>query len=293
MAWVTGVLRAPIVGWSSLPQSDEVGPWRIELGDVDPPRRAVLGLGEPGSTGLATEVAALDLCTAHGIPAPRVLAADETGAEAGRPVLVQSWITGDSRVPGSDEPSRGRDLGRAAAAIHAVDLSPTALLPARASSLATVPFETLPVPEPCAALLAEVREVVGSLPPLEGTPGFVHGDLWQGNTLWDDGEHVGTLDWDYAGVGHPVVDIGSLRWDLAVLGGGGHDEVVSGWEEASGRQLAPEDVARADLVAVLASPPDLALWLPNFHAQGRADLTLDVVTTRRTTFARSALAALR
>ena len=129
--------------------------------------------------------------------------------------------------------------------------------------------------------------MVAALPPPDGPVGFVHGDLWQGNTLWDDGEHVGTLDWDYAGVGHPIVDIGSLRWDLAVLGGGGHDELVTGWEEASGATLAVETVARADLVAVLASPPDLALWLPNFHAQGRPDLTLDLVTARRDTFVRA------
>ncbi|HEV7720304.1 MAG TPA: phosphotransferase [Iamia sp.] len=290
---MTGVLRAPVVGWSALPQGDEAGPWRLELGDVDPARRVVLGLGEPGTTGLATEVAALGVCAAHGIPAPRVLAADETGAEAGRPVLVQSWITGDSRVPGPDEPGRGRDLGRVAAAIHAVALAPTVLLPERASSLATVPFETLPVPAPCADLFAEAREVVAALPPPDGPLGFVHGDLWQGNTLWDDGEHVGTLDWDYAGVGPPIVDIGSLRWDLAVLGGGGHDEIATGWEEASGRPLSPEAVAGADLVALLASVPDLALWLPNFHAQGRPDLTLDLVSARRDAFARHALDVLR
>jgi hypothetical protein len=294
MAWVVGVLRAPIVGWSALPQADEAGPWRLDLGDDRPARRAVLGLGGVGEPGLATEVAALDLCAAHGIPAPRVLAADETGAETGRPVLVQTWITGESRVPGPGEPSRGRDLGRAAAAIHAVDVAPSVPLPVRASSLATVPFETLPVPAACADLFAEVREAVAATPAPTGPTGFVHGDLWQGNTLWDDGEHVGTLDWDHAGVGHPTVDLGSLRWDLAVLGGGGGaEEVLVGWEEAGGRRLPPEDVGRADLVAVLASPPDLALWLPNFHAQGRPDLTLDLVTTRRDAFARRALDALR
>jgi len=25
--------------------------------------------------------------------------------------------------------------------------------------------------------------------------GFVHGDLWQGNTLWDDSRFIGTVDW--------------------------------------------------------------------------------------------------
>lgn len=295
MAWVTGILRMPVVGCVALPQADEAGPWRLDLGDDATPwlsPRVVLTLGVPGDPGLATEVAALDVATAHRLPAPRVVAVDPTGSEVGRPALVQTWITGDSRIPTPGDPGRGRELGRVAAAIHSVDLAPTEHLPVRTSSLATVPFETLPVPAACADLFAEVREAVAATPAPSGPTGFVHGDLWQGNTLWDDGEHVGTLDWDHAGVGHPTVDLGSLRWDLAVLGGG-PDEVLGGWEEASGRRLPPEDVGRADLVAVLASPPDLALWLPNFHAQGRPDLTLDLVTTRRDAFARRALDALR
>ena len=296
LAWVTGILRAPVVGCTALPQADEAGPWRLDLGDDATPwltPRVVLTLGTVGDPGLATEVAALDVALAHRLPAPRVVAADPTGSEVGQPAMVQTWITGESRVPGPGEPSRGRDLGRAAAAIHAVELAPSAPLPVRASSLATVPFETLPVPAAAADLFAEVRAAVAATPAPSGPTGFVHGDLWQGNTLWDDGEHVGTLDWDHAGVGHPLVDLGSLRWDLAVLGGGGHDDVVAGWSEVSGTTLTPEEVARGDLVAVLASVPDLSLWLPNFHAQGRPDLTLEVVTARRDAFARSALDALR
>lgn len=296
LAWLTGILRAPVVGWSALPQTDEAGPWRLDLGDDATPwltPRVVLALGEPGDPGLATEVAALDVAMAHRLPAPRVVAADPDGSAVGRPALVQTWISGDSRVPGPGDPARGRELGRVAAAIHAVDLAPSDLLPVRASSLGTVPFATLPVPAACADLVAEVRAVVAATPAPDGPRRLVHGDLWQGNTLWDDGEHVGTLDWDHAGVGHPTVDLGSLRWDLAVLGGGGEDDVVRGWEEAAGTALAPEVVARGDLVAVLASPPDLARWLPNFHAQGRPDLTLDLVTARRDAFARHALDVLR
>ncbi len=293
LAWAVGVLRSPVVGWRALPQTDEAGPWRVDLGDEPLPTRAVIRLGTPGDPGLATEVAALGVCAMTGVPAPRVLAVDVSGDEATRPVLVQSWVTGESRVPGPGEPTRGRELGRVAARIHAVAMGPTEHLPHRASSLATVPFAELPVPEPFVGLLAEATAAVAATPLPEGPTGLVHGDLWQGNTVWDDDEHVGTLDWDHAGVGHPLVDLGSLRWDLAVLAGEGHDDVVRGWEEASGRRLAPEDVARADLVAVLASPPDLALWLPNFHAQGRTDLTLDVVTARRDAFARRALEQLR
>lgn len=292
VAWV-GREVGPVLGWTALPQAEASGPWRLDLGAG---RAVALGVvdDEPWDRArLATEVAALAVAADHGLAAPRTLAADLDGGAAGQPALVQTWLEGSSTVPATSDPERARALGRVAAAVHAVPLTPTADLPRRASSLAVVPFETLPVPDACAALFAEVRAVVAATPAPDGPLGLVHGDLWQGNTLWAGGVHTGTLDWDHAGVGHPLVDLGSLRWDLAVLGGGGHDEVVRGWEEASGRRLDAAAVARGDLVAVLASVPDLALWLPNFHAQGRTDLTLDQVTARRDAFARRALDLLR
>jgi aminoglycoside phosphotransferase (APT) family kinase protein len=276
-----------------LRQATETGPWRVDLRD----HRQValkLAIDEPWNRGLmATEVAALAVAADHDLPAPRVLAADVSGAEAGQPALVTTWLDGSSAVPNAVDPARARALGHVAAAIHSVRLEPTDALPVRRSSLETVPFETIAVPERAQDLLASVRSVVAGagLPAWSST--LVHGDLWQGNTLWSGGVHTGTLDWDHAGVGHPLIDLGSLRWDLAVLGGGGHDDLVAGWSEATGTTLSAEDVARGDLVAVTASAPDLALWLPNFHAQGRTDLTLDVVTSRRDAFAGAALALLR
>ena len=41
--------------------------------------------------------------------------------------------------------------------------------------------------------------------------GFVHGDLWHGNTIWDGDVLSGILDWDCGGVGAAGVDLGSLR----------------------------------------------------------------------------------
>jgi len=291
--WVEGELGTSVVGFAPLPQASTSGPWRLDLAGW---RTVVLGVAadDPWERDrLATEVAALEVAAAQNLAAPRALAVDLSGADAGQPALVQTWLRGSSAVPATVEPARARALGHVAAAIHAVALTPTATLPVRRSSLASVPFETLEVPTACADLFDEVRSTVDALPAPTPPSTLVHGDLWQGNTLWHGRAHTGTLDWDHAGVGHPLVDLGSLRWDLAVLAGGGHDDVVAGWSEASSTTLDPEDVARGDLVAVLASVPDLALWLPNFHAQGRPDLTLDLVPARRDAFARHVLDVLR
>jgi aminoglycoside phosphotransferase (APT) family kinase protein len=41
--------------------------------------------------------------------------------------------------------------------------------------------------------------------------GLVYGDLWSGNTLWDEGRLAAVLDWDCAGVGPADIDLGSAR----------------------------------------------------------------------------------
>ncbi len=77
---------------------------------------------------------------------------------------------------------------------------------------------------------------VAATRPGDDRPGLVHGDLWYGNTLWDDGRLTAVLDWDCAGVGPAGIDLGSLRCDAAWCHGveaAGH--ILRGWEaEAAG-----------------------------------------------------------
>lgn len=146
------------------------------------------------------------------------------------------------------------------------------------------------MPDACRDMIQRAAELVAATPPPAGD-GFVHGDLWQGNTLWDDGRYVGAVDWDYAGVGPGGIDRGSLRCDIAVMfGPDAGAEVAAGWEEELDRP--PERLAYWDTVACLAGPADLAYWLPNFHAQGRTDLDITTMTARRDAFLAAALAEL-
>jgi aminoglycoside phosphotransferase (APT) family kinase protein len=110
--------------------------------------------------------------------------------------------------------------------------------------------------------------------------------------MWDGNVYTGALDWDFAGVGPAGIDLGSVRCDAAVMYGlAAADEVLVGWEAAHGGP-AP-NVAWWDLISGLATPPDMGAWLPNFHAQGRTDLTLEVVTSRRDAYLNAALDSLR
>ena len=252
----------------------------------------VLHLGDPldatARGHLATHVAALELAERRALAAPRVVAVDPEGTASGQPALIETALPGSSRIPALPESDRLRALGRAAGAIHAIAAQPSPTLPVRLRSLDDIDFGALHVPESSAELFTTARGVIAAASTPSERHVFVHGDLWQGNTLWDGSRHCGTIDWDFAGVGPAGVDLGSLRCDVAVMfGQQAADEVLVGWEEMSATRAS--NVAWWDLVAALSTPPDMAMWLPNFHHQGREDLDLITVTVRRDAFLFAAL----
>jgi hypothetical protein len=99
-----------------------------------------------------------------------------------------------------------------------------------------------------------------------------------------------------AGVTLPVAEL--LGYDLAVrtgceawchgVGAAGH--ILRGWEAEAGRPAS--DVFYWDVVAALASPPDMGWFPASMAAQGRPDLTREVMLKRRGAFLDHALGRL-
>jgi Ser/Thr protein kinase RdoA (MazF antagonist) len=120
----------------------------------------------------------------------------------------------------------------------------------------------------------------------------VHGDLWYGNTLWDENGHLtAILDWDCAGVGPAGIDLGSLRIDAALSHGlPAADDILRGWEAEAGRPGC--DIPYWDVVAALSSPPDMGWFPESMAAQGRPDLTREIMLERRDAFLAAALSQL-
>ncbi|HZQ78511.1 MAG TPA: phosphotransferase [Acidimicrobiia bacterium] len=54
------------------------------------------------------------------------------------------------------------------------------------------------------------RRLVESMPAAAGPPVLVHGDLHYGNLLFRNGRIAAVLDWEIAGLGDPLLDLGSL-----------------------------------------------------------------------------------
>jgi len=264
-------------------------PWRVRLERGGRVVDVVLRVGRRDGRGLlATEAAALTLAQQHGLAAPRLLDADLDGAVAGCPAVLMTALRGDSQIPAVASPARLRTLGAAAAAIHAVPVAPCRHLPARERPLADVDFAARRTVTGSSPLLDTAQRRLDELPVPHHTSRFVHGDLWQGNTVWNGDTLVGLLDWDAAGVGQPGIDLGTLRNDAAILfGPAAADHILHGWQQITGRTA--DDVPYWDIVAALTTSTDMARWLPVAREHGRGDLGAITLNRRRDDFLHAAL----
>ena len=236
---------------------------------------------------LRTEVAALQLAAEHHLPAPRLLAAELDGA---LPVVLVEQLPGSSAIPPDRPSARLRTLGRTAATLHAIRLSPARPFPGATAPSAASTSPPSAAEHPPNPLFTEAEQRMADPPP--PIPGvFVHGDLWQGNALWTGDTLNGLIDWDCAGSGPPGIDLGSLRCDAAIcFGPDAPADIQQGWEEIAARPAS--DVPYWDVVAALSTPPDMG-WFPSAIAgQGRPDLTHEVLLRRRDEFLRAALTRL-
>jgi aminoglycoside phosphotransferase (APT) family kinase protein len=235
---------------------DGSSPWRLRVVGpdvtadvilrtaVDPPRWRG---GPQARSKLARGAAALGVAEEHGLAAPRLIACDLDGHEAGRPASLETVLPGNSGWPDTPTTAGWRDAGAAIARVHRVALQPQEHLPLRSGDIRRRPrvFRSTP-------LLRLADDVVRRHEPPRAEPVFLHGDVWPGNLLWTGDQCVGVIDWKEACVGHPGRDLANLRHFAALHhGSDGARLVVEGWEDETGRKAT--DVAYWDIVWALYS----------------------------------------
>jgi aminoglycoside phosphotransferase (APT) family kinase protein len=306
------------------------GTWALEIESAGVVTEAVLKCGTSADwrSAYACEAAALGRAHEHDLPVARVLGVhlDATGDD---PVaLLMTYIPGSSAVPRVPSVERLRSVGRLAGTLHRIPLTPSSELPIRARHTPWTDFalwrrlagryraasdtdqdavlreimtelpgwsreatEELLRTTDSSSLLDEADRRVRAIPQPRGPTVFVHGDFWQGNTMWNGDRCVGLIDWEAAGAGHYGVDLGCLRWDAAILfGSWASDEISVGWTEASDCEAA--SVAYWDVVSALNVPADVGAILPALHEAGRTDLDAQTLRDRHESFLRDALARL-
>jgi aminoglycoside phosphotransferase (APT) family kinase protein len=265
-------------------------PWLLQAGD----REVVLRIARAEQAAeTATEVAAMT-CAARVagviLPVAELLGYD-LAEQTGYGLVLTTCMPGTSVIPPEPDPERLQALGAAAARIHSIELTPAPALPVRSRPIEPEDFAGMRREQGAPDLLHAAEAAVAATRPDDGRLGLVHGDLWHGNTLWDDGRLTAVLDWDCAGVGPAGIDLGSLRCDAAWCHGvEAAEHILHGWEAETGRPAS--DIPYWDAVAALASPPDMG-WFPvSMALQGRPDLTREVMLERRDAFLDAALSQL-
>jgi aminoglycoside phosphotransferase (APT) family kinase protein len=285
LAWASAVLGASVTVAASLRLGGS--PWLLRAGD----REAVLRVNRAERVGdTRTEVAAMTRVADAdpGLPVPEVLGYDLTG-QTGYALTLTAHRPGSSLIPPEPHPGQLRALGAAAARISTITLTPTRALPVRHRPIEGEDFARMRREQGASDLLRAAEAAVAATKPAPGPAGLVHGDLWHGNTLWDAERRLtAVLDWDCAGAGPAGIDLGSLRCDAAWCHGlPAAAEILRGWEAEAGRPA--RDVAYWDVVAALASPPDMGWFPESMAAQGRPDLTREILLARRDAFLTAAL----
>jgi aminoglycoside phosphotransferase (APT) family kinase protein len=283
LAWTSAVLGDAITVERGLREGGS--PWLIRTSRAS----AVLRVAPcDASERLATEVTALRFAAKAGLPVPEVLGHDD-GTATGFALVLTVLLPGTSDIPASPDAGRLRTMGAIAARISTAAPGPDAGLPGRSGPIEDVPWARLRKERGAPAIVMRAEKVVGGTTPEDTRTALTHGDIWAGNTLWDDrGKLTAVLDWDAAGTGSPGIDLGSVRIDAALCYGlETAAEVLSGWQDEAGRP-AP-DVPYWDLVAALATPPDMAWVAPTIADQGRPDITGDLLNERREAFLQAAL----
>ncbi|MGH9269835.1 MAG: aminoglycoside phosphotransferase family protein [Ilumatobacteraceae bacterium] len=279
IAWAEGVLGAGIGSVRGLRAGGS--PWVLETAAGS----AVMRVGTADDIDLLrVEQAGLDVAATSGVPVPRVLATELSGDPV---ALLMELMPGSSRIPADRPPQRLRALGAAAAALHAVAVPAASRLPQRDRPIGPVDFDRLRAEAPAQDLLQRAEEARDSYRPRRDEV-FVHDDLWQGNALWEGDRLTAVIDWECAGVGPAGVDVGALRLDAAMcFDVDAADDVLAGWEAEAAR--CADDVAYWDVVAALSTPPDVGWFAGTISAQGRPDLTRELLEDRRNRFLSNAL----
>ncbi|MHB1445950.1 MAG: aminoglycoside phosphotransferase family protein [Acidimicrobiales bacterium] len=249
----------------------------------------ILKIRVPGwiSVGMViTNARALQLAESHGLAAPRLIAADLDGRASGTVATLETFLSGSADLPPTVSVARLQEAGAALARVNSLEMEPQADLPLRVlphwDDWAAERRQGL---IPTTPLLEQADERVRShgLPAARSV--FLHGDVWAGNMLWEGDRCVALIDWKTAGVGHPAVDLGGLRAQVAVQYGlDAPAHVLEGWQRQAGREAVA--LAYWDAVAVL-NTPTVTPEGPGFANDG-TPLDGEALTERRDAFLRNA-----
>jgi aminoglycoside phosphotransferase (APT) family kinase protein len=161
----------------------------------------------------AAVLTALDDC---GLPVPRLLAADETGAHAGYPSVLMTHLSGGINLTPRDVGAWTAHLAQMLVRIHA--LRPSVSLPPFDSWLQMEDFD-VPRWSPRPDVWRAAIGIANQPPPVLEQQPVVHHDYQPFNVLWSaSGDRIsGLVDWVWASQGPADEDVTHCRLNLCLL----------------------------------------------------------------------------
>ncbi|MFS8200599.1 phosphotransferase family protein [Streptomyces sp. CWNU-52B] len=192
---------------------------------------------EHAEDSLNREADALTLLTATDVPAPRLVAVDQTAARCEYPSLLMTHLAGRTVLDDEGVAARVPVLARQLVAIHAVR---PAERPRAYVALTTADTVVVPKGADTAAWAAAIDVIRRPAPPYEGR--FLHRDFHPGNVLFDvpsaqpEGARItGVVDWAAASWGPADLDVAHCSTNLALLHGPAWGpRFAEAYEEAGG-----------------------------------------------------------
>jgi aminoglycoside phosphotransferase (APT) family kinase protein len=218
LQWAAQAWERPVVSAQLL-----VGGWTSTMLRLEDPEgeRAVLRLmtKEPWRThaeGLIRREVAIQRRLAQSpIPAPATWAADPTGAAAGEPAHLMSWLPGRLEL-GRDDDALLHALAAMLTTIHRHD--PGAGRPRAFQSWAPPARRVVPTWAGDPAVWVQAFALLDRPPP-DHEPVFLHRDFHLGNVLWIDGAITGVVDWVETSWGPAGLDVAHCATYAALLHG--------------------------------------------------------------------------
>jgi aminoglycoside phosphotransferase (APT) family kinase protein len=239
------------------------------------------------AAGMETEARLIELARAAGAPAPEVVSVCAPGDGLGRGYVMER-LSGETiarRILRDPEyadarPRLARQIGAAAAHIHAVDVASAGAL--RVSSPATSLEQSyagyLANGTPRPVVEWAFRWLRDHLPPPASRQTVVHGDMRTGNIIVDAQGLAGVLDWEVVHVGDPMEDLGWIcvtSWRFGEVerpagGFGARAELFDGYEAVSGVRPDADRVRWWEVMGTLRWGMSCALFAKEFQSGDRS-----------------------
>lgn len=157
-----------------------------------------------------------------GIPCPAPFYTDESCRILSSPYIVVEFIDGQTVEEPKDATDFVRKMAEALASIHEVDATDLELsfLPDQ-QKIYTAKLSSKPLKYDESLSESLIRDTLEKAwPPASKNKSVIlHGDFWPGNTMWRNDNLVGIIDWEDAGRGDPLADLGNGRLEILMFFG--------------------------------------------------------------------------